>query len=149
MPEWQVVRIPVDQHMRDRGLGGHPARDKPPGGQCLNHAIGAGPAGIFGAAGDDDAELGGHDVEPLRHIFANAMQATTAGACQAVRLEDLLNARQVFLQRSTIGGAWFGGVVGSPIFGILFCMDHRRGRFQIFQRQFELVAIEDAASAGK
>ncbi len=44
-------------------------------------------------------------------------------------------------KRSTIGGTRFGGALGSPILGILFGMDRRHGRFQILQRQFELVRI--------
>lgn len=107
----------------------------------MHDAVGAGPAGIFGAAGDDDAELGGHDVEPFRDILTDAMQAAAAGADQAVRFDDLFDARQVLGQRSTIGGTRFGGALGSPILGILFGMDHHHRGFQIFQCQLELIRI--------
>ncbi|KRW94373.1 hypothetical protein AQY21_19830 [Paracoccus sp. MKU1] len=103
----------------------------------VDDAIGAGAAGILRAAGDDDTELGGHDVEPFRDIFPDAVQAAAAGAGQAVRFDDLLDARQVLWQRSTIGGTRFGRALGGPILGILFGMDHRHRSFQIFQRQFE------------
>jgi hypothetical protein len=137
----QVIGIFADQHMGDCGLGRHAARDQPRRCGRLCNAIGAGPAGIFGTAGDDDTELGGHDVEPFRDILADAMQAAAAGAGQAVRLDDLFDARQVLWQRSTIGGTRFGGALGGPILGILFGMDHGHGRFEVFQRQFELVRI--------
>lgn len=41
----------------------------------VDDAIGAGAAGILRAAGDDDTEQGGHDVEPFRDIFPDAVQA--------------------------------------------------------------------------
>ena len=107
----------------------------------MHHAVGAGPAGILRTTGDDDAELGGDDVEPLRDVLANAMQTAATGAGQAVRLDDLFDARQVLGQRSTIGDTRFGGALGSPILGILFGMDHGHGRFEVFQRQLELVRI--------
>ena len=44
-------------------------------------------------------------------------------------------------QRSAIGGARLGRTLGGAVFGILFGMDRGYGRFQIFQRQFELVWI--------
>jgi len=137
----QVIGIFADQHMGDRGLGRHTTRDQPRRGRRLCNAIGAGAAGILRTAGDDDAELGGDDVEPLRDVLANAMQAAAAGAGQAVRLDDLFDARQVLGQRSTIGGTRFGGALGGPILGILFGMDHRHGRFEVLQRQLELVRI--------
>ena len=139
--ERQVIGILADQHMGDRGFGRHATRDQPRRGSCLCNAIGAGPTGIFGAAGDDDAELGGHDVEPFRDILTDAMQAAAAGADQAVRFDDLFDARQVLGQRSTIGDTRLGGALGSAILGILFGMDHRHGGFEIFQRQLELVRI--------
>ncbi len=61
----QVIRILADQNMRDEGLGRQTARDQPRGGRGLGNAVCAGPAGILGAAGDDDTELGRHDVEPF------------------------------------------------------------------------------------
>ena len=63
--ERQVVGIFADQHMRHCRLGGHAARDQTRRRSRLCNAVGAGPAGILRTAGDDDAELGGHDVEPF------------------------------------------------------------------------------------
>ncbi len=123
----------------------------------------------------DDAELGGHDVQPFRDILTDAMQTAAAGAGEAVRFDDLFDARppltvckqtvagqRVLGQRPTIGDTRpgdtrlgdtrpgdtrpgdtrLGGALGSPILGILFGMDPRHGRFQIFQRQFELVRTD-------
>ncbi len=61
---------------------------------------------MSGAASDDDAERRGHDVEPFRDFLADAMQTAAAGAGQAVRLDDLFDARQVFGQH--VGGTRFG-----------------------------------------
>jgi hypothetical protein len=69
------------------------------------------------------------------------MQAAAAGTGQTIWLDDFFDAQQVFGQRSTVGGTRFGGALGRPILGILFGMDHRHRRFQIFQRQFELIRI--------
>ena len=91
--------------------------------------------------GHEDTELSRHDVQLFRDILADAMQAAATGAGQAVRFDDLLDARQVLGQRSTIGGTRFGRALGGPVLGILFGMGHRHRRFEVFQRQFELVRI--------
>ena len=71
--ERQVVRVFADQHMGDRHFGRHAARDQPRRCGGLRDAVGARAAGIFGAACDDDTELGGDDVEPFRDVFPDAM----------------------------------------------------------------------------
>jgi transposase len=42
----------------------------------------------------------GYNVEPFRDILSDAIQAAAAGAGQAVRLDDLRDARQVFGQHA-------------------------------------------------
>ena len=76
--ERQVICVFADQHMRHRRLGGHTARDQPRWRGRLDDPIRARAAGIFGTAGDDDPELGGHDIQPFRDIFPDAVQAAAA-----------------------------------------------------------------------
>lgn len=108
---------------------------------------------MFGAAGDNNAELGGHDVGPFRDARTDAMQgetwsstgsrtmASAAAADHAARLEDLFDARQVLGKRSTIGSTRLRGALGRAILVILFGMDHCHRGFHIFQRQLELFRI--------
>lgn len=62
--ERQVPGIFGDQHMGDHRLGRQAALDQPLRRRRLNHAIRAGPTGVFGTVGDDHAELRRDDVEP-------------------------------------------------------------------------------------
>lgn len=103
-----MIGIFGDQHMRDRGLRRKPRLDQACGSRSLNDAIGAGAARIFGATGDDDAELRRDHVQPLGHILANAMQATAAGADQTFRLDDLFDTRKMAGKRTSIDRAWPG-----------------------------------------
>ena len=123
--ERQVFGILADQHMRDQILGRQAAPDQPRWCRCLNHA--------------EDAELGQDDVEPIRDVFPDAMQTATAGTGQAVGFDHLLEAQQVFRKRSAIGGTRLRRALCRAIVGILFGVNHRYGRFQVIQRQFELV----------
>lgn len=72
----------------------------------MNDAVGAGTAGIFGTTGDDDAELRRDNIQPLGDIFANAMQATAAGADQAFRLDHLFDTRKMLRKGAAIGRSW-------------------------------------------
>ena len=44
----------------------------------LGHPVGAGPAGVFGAHGDDHAQLGRHDVQPLAAVLADLVHEPAA-----------------------------------------------------------------------
>lgn len=91
--ERKMVRVFAHQHMGDRGLGRHATRDQPRRRGRLDDPIRARPAGIFGTAGDDDAELGGRDIEPFRDVLANAMQApgTASPATRAVAQRPIMH----------------------------------------------------------
>lgn len=91
----KMVGVFAGQHMRHRSFGRQAARGQPRRCRCLGDPVGAGAAGVFRAAGDDDAELRRNDVQPLRGIFADAVQATPARADQALGLDHLLDARQM------------------------------------------------------
>lgn len=106
----------------------------------LDDAVGAGTAGIFRTTGGDDAELRRDDVQPLGDILANAMQATAADADQAFRLDDLFDTGKMLRKRAAIGRAGLGDSVPSTSVCLLFGMDKCHSRFQVFQRQIELVS---------
>lgn len=125
--EGKMVCIFADQHMRDGRPGRHAARDKPRRCRRLDHAVGAGQAGIFRAACDDDTELDRHDVQPFRDVFPDAMQAATVSADQALRFDHLFDAQQLLQQLSAIGGTRLGRTLGSAIFSILLGTDCRDG----------------------
>lgn len=81
--------------MGERGLGRQPSCDQMRGCRGLRHPVGAGPTGVFRPHSDDDPQLGRHDVQALRSIFADLVHDTAAaGADQAVRLDDFLDTRQ-------------------------------------------------------
>ena len=90
-----MVGIFRNQHMGDGRFRRQTSLDQPCRSRGLNDTIGAGTARIFGATGDDDAELCRSDVQPLGDILADAMQATAAGADQAFRLDHLLDTRKM------------------------------------------------------
>lgn len=74
-----MVVQPVVDANDDRGEAGLPCRQS--GGGIAAADVGLDAIEI---TGDDDAGLGGHDVEPLRDILTDATQAATADAGQAV-----------------------------------------------------------------
>jgi transposase-like protein len=76
--ERQMPGIFGDQYIGDHRLGRQPAFDQPLRRRRLNHAIRAGPAGIFGTMRDDHAELRWNDVEPLRGFLADHMHRRAA-----------------------------------------------------------------------
>ena len=73
--ERQVIGVFGDQHLGDRRLGRQAALDQPRRRGRLHDNVLASPAGIFGPAHDEHAELRRHDVEPLAHVLADPVQA--------------------------------------------------------------------------
>ncbi len=139
--ERKVIGIFGDQHMGDGRFRRQPSLDQASRGWSLNDTVSAGTASIFGAAGDNDAELRRDHVQPLGDIFANAMQATAAGADQAFRLDHLLHTGKMLRKGAAIGRAWLGNPVSSRSVRLILGMDHGHGRFQVFQCQIELIGI--------
>ena len=142
--ERQMICIFADQHMGERRFRRQPAYDQMGGRWRLGHPVGASPAGIFRAHGDDDAELGGDDVQPLCAVFADLVQdAAATRAHQAVRFDDLFNARQ--RGRQIADGAlcdrlgcrsvtwWLGRA------GFLFRLNLGQGNRQILKGQLPLI----------
>lgn len=136
-----MIGVFADQYMRDSGFRRHACLDQPSRGWGLNDAVGAGAARIFGATGDDDAELRRDHIQPLGSILADAMQASAAGADQDFRLDHLFDTRKMLGKRTAIDHAWFGDPFSWRNVGLFLGADCRDGRFQILQRQIELVGI--------
>ena len=137
-----MIGIFVDQHMGERRFRRQPAHDQMGGCWRLGHPVSAGPAGIFRVHGDDDAKLGGDDVQPLTAVFADLVQDVAAArADEAVRFDDLLNARQrggqvadSALPRGLVRGFTHFGRVG-----FLFRLNLGQGNRQILEGQLPLV----------
>lgn len=127
--------------MGDHGLGRQARLDQPRRRRCLNHAIGAGAAGVFRVPGDDDAELGRDHVQPLRYILADRAQAAATVTGQTVRLNDFFNAGKMLGQGSTIDRTSFGRSFVAMAICLFLGMNGRNGRFQILKRQVELVRV--------
>jgi hypothetical protein len=73
-----VIGVFGHEHLRYRRLGRQAALDQPGRRWGLHHHVLAGPAGVFGSANHEHAELRRHDVEPLAGIFPDAMQRLAA-----------------------------------------------------------------------
>lgn len=61
-----------DQHMSDRGFGRRARLDQACRDWSLYDTISAGAAGVFGPAGNDDAELCRDHIQPLGDILADS-----------------------------------------------------------------------------
>ena len=73
-----------------------PSRKKP-----IGHPVCADPAGVFRAHRDDHPKLSGDNVEPLHAVLTDPVHPTAATwAIQTIRLDDLLDPRQMLRQVS-------------------------------------------------
>jgi hypothetical protein len=76
--ERQVIGVFGYEHLGHRRFGGQSTLDKSRRRECLHHHVLTSPAGIFGPANDEHAELRRHDVELLARIVAYPMQRVAA-----------------------------------------------------------------------
>ncbi len=84
------------QNLGDGCLRRQAALDQPGRSLGLQDAIFAGAAGVFGTAGDDNAELRRHHVQPLALVFADLVQvALAAKTGLGVELDHDLDPRQM------------------------------------------------------
>ena len=94
--EGQMVAELCDDDLGDQGLARQPGRHHVFARMGLHHRARTAAAGIFGAPGDQHAQLRRDHIEPLEDIFANLRHlAAAAGAQRALRLDDALHPRQV------------------------------------------------------
>lgn len=107
----------------------------------MDDPVGAGPAGILRAAGDDHAEPCRDHVQSLGNILINAVQATTAAADQAFWLNHLFDTLKMLRKRATIDRARLGNLGSCKRVRLILGMDDGHSRLQVFQGQIELVRI--------
>jgi hypothetical protein len=142
--ERQMPGIFGDQHIGDHRLGRQPALDQPLRRRRLNHAIRAGPAGIFGTMCDDHAELRRHDVEPLRRLLADHMhRRAAAGAVGIFGRNRHVDVRQMGRKRATIGAALVSALAcACRILLVLSRLVPGKGLLDVLDRQQQLLRIE-------
>ena len=135
----KMIGIFADQHMRDRCFGRQPAWDQTCRRRGLNDAVGAGAAGIFRAAGDDDAELG-RDTSS-RSDTSSPMQCRQPPQAQ-IRLSGSITSSirgRCFGREPRLAARGLAILFASRSVRLFLGMDRGNGRFQVFQRQIELV----------
>ena len=118
----KMIGVFGDENLRHRRLGRQSALDQPCRRGRLDHHVLASPAGIFGPANDQHAELRWHDVEPLAGVLADPMQRVAAARAGVVLdIDHHLDARQMRRKRSPVHAA-----LGGPA-----CPLGRIGRFNL------------------
>jgi hypothetical protein len=92
----QVIGVFGHEHLRYARLGRQSALDQSRRRCCLHHHALACPAGIFGPAHDEHAQLRRHDVEPLAHVLTDAMQRLAAARTgMVIDIDHRLDPRQM------------------------------------------------------
>ena len=103
--ERQPVAILGDDDPGQQGLGGHAARDRTLGRRRLDHRLGAGAAAIDRAAGDQEAQAAGDDIELLGDILPDLVHLAAAARAGLVLDIDLaLDLLQMGRQVAAIAG---------------------------------------------
>src|SRR5215469_14532375 len=95
---------------------------------------------MIGVLGDQHPEGGGHDIEPLAHIFADLVKRTAAAwTGLVVEIDQLLDALEMRRQRTAVGLAWsFARLAGT----VDRCFDLSQSGLDIFEAEVELIGIE-------
>jgi hypothetical protein len=143
--ERQEIGILGHQHVREQGLGRHPAGDRPLRCWCLHHRLLTSPAAVARAADHLHPQLGGDKVEHLARVLTDDVQgSTTAGAGLVLEVDHGLDPRQVRRQSTQITppnpGRPRGAVPCSHL--LLRRLGGRRGQLEVFQAELELVWVE-------
>lgn len=136
-----MVGVLGHQHVRHTRLGRDPALDEAGGCGTLHDHVLARPAGIPRPTGDDDPELGRHDVEAFGDILADDVEVATAtGAGAVVEVDHPLDARQVRRQGAAVGATLAGaGRAGRCIGGVGLGEVLRLDLLGLLQAQEQLV----------
>jgi hypothetical protein len=123
-----VIGVFGDEHLRHRGFGRQSALDQPCRRGRLHHHVLATPAGVFGPAHHQHAELCRHDVEPFAGVLPDPMQRVAAArAGVVIDIEHHLDARQMRRQRAPVQ-ATLGrpacplGRIGRINLGLITCL---------------------------
>jgi hypothetical protein len=144
-----MIGVFTNQRLGHQSFRGQTTRDHMRRCRGLHHTIATDAAGIARAAGDDHLEAGRHRVQPLRHVLADAVQATAAGADEAVWRDHLLDARQMRRQRAAIAGTELCRAPGRAVVRLILGMDGGDGGLQILQSQIELLRAELLGTAAE
>ena len=140
----QVVGELGDENLGDGRFRRQSAFDHPRGRRRLHDDILAGPAGIARTACHQNAELGRHDVKPLRPVLADLVKQTSAArAALVVEVVQDLDAWQMRWQGTAIGltlgreGRAFVG--GFELFEGFSCGN---GLFDILESEQQLILAQ-------
>ena len=137
-----MIGIFTDQHLRDQRLGGQPGVDNARGCRGLDRSGFARAAAIARSPGDEHAERGGHDIEPLGDIFADNVEITAAaGAGLVFDIDDLFNPFEMRRQRAPVGLAW-SRCAGVLLHGVETGLHAAQRCVEFFERELQLILIE-------
>ena len=99
----QEIAVLGHQHVREQGLGRHPAGDRPLRRGRLHHRLLAGPAAVAGAADHPHPQHGGDDVEHLARVLADDVHGPAAArAALVLDVDQDLDPRQVRRQGAQV-----------------------------------------------
>src|SRR5690606_38673880 len=147
----QAIGIFGDGDMGEQRIARHPGLDDVSGSRRLTDTLLALGAAIFGAAGDDHAELRRRHVEAFRGVLADPDRlAAAAGAGDGLGLDDDLHAlkmRRERLARTSFALPALASRPGRSEFGL----DHAKTGLDLVEGEGLLVAVEllgAAAEAG-
>ena len=141
----QEIGVLGHQHVREQGLGRHPAGDRPLRGGRLHHRPLAGPAAVAGAADHPHPQHGGDDVEHLARVLADDVHGpAAAGAALVLDVEQHLDPRQVRRQGAQVASPSPGRPRGAaPCRRLLLRrLGRGHGLLEVLQAELELVGVE-------
>ena len=136
--QWRGVAIFADQHLGEQRRRRQAAGNRPLCGRRLRHHL-AGPAGVFGTGGADDAQFSWNPIQHLAHALSNDMQRAAAAAADRVLNVDAdVFALQMVGQRFATRG---------PLAGLLFAraallLLAGEVAVDLFERERQLIGIK-------
>ena len=143
--ERRVIAVFADQHLGKQRRRRQAAGDRPLCSRRLRHRL-AGPAGVFGTGGADDAKLSRNPIQHLAHAFSDDMQrAAAAAADRALNVEADLFARQMVGQRLATRGPF--GLLLLAMRTLLFFAG--KIAVDLFERERQLVGIKALGTTAK
>ena len=143
--ERQKIGVLGHQHVRQQGLGRHPAGDRPLRSGCLHHRLLAGPAAIAGSADHLHPQLGRDDVEHLARVLADHVQGpAAAGAALVLDVDQDLDPRQVRRQGAQVASPNPGRPRGAAPRSHLLLrrLGGCRGLLEVLEAELQLVGVE-------
>ena len=140
-----MIAIFADQHLGEQRRRRQAAGDRPLCSRRLRHRL-AGPAGVFGTDGADDAQLSRNPIQHLAHALSDDMQrAAAAAADHALNVEADVFARQMAGQRLATRGP-FGRLLLAMRTLLFFA---GKIAVDLFERERQLVGIKALGPTAK